>query len=330
MVIEGSHDYRGGGTERNEYAPEDVVEVPCPLCGASRSRHLYTEYEILEVVRCGACSLVYTSPRLREPERIYWGDRQEYREEARLIFEGTASHHRDPNYLEELDILARHREPGRLLDVGCNMGMLLRLARDRGWEAVGVEPSPALASLAREELDLPVHQDFLHEISPDDTGRFDAVALSDVLEHITDPLPFLRDARRFLAPGGILFVKVPNARWNLLKQRVLALVGRRPRQGVWDAYEHVVHYTDTTLSRLLSDAGFAVVQMTHGRPVQVPVWHLHVGRYYQYPSPWCMDWRRYAARRLLHWLSWPERWLRLGTIGSLASNIIAVATAGED
>jgi 2-polyprenyl-3-methyl-5-hydroxy-6-metoxy-1,4-benzoquinol methylase len=64
---------------------------------------------------------------------------------------------------------------------------------------------------------------------------FDVVALSDVFEHITAPLQFLADAARLLKPDGILYVKVPNARWNLWKQGVLARLGKRPVQGLWDS-----------------------------------------------------------------------------------------------
>ena len=60
--------------------------------------------------------------------------------------------------MEELELIETYvPEKGRFLDVGCNMGMLLRLARCRGWEPVGVEPSPALHRIATEELGLTVH-----------------------------------------------------------------------------------------------------------------------------------------------------------------------------
>lgn len=324
-MFQQTHDYERGGTQKDSYEESEVIDVPCPMCGGTERTRLYEEYEILGIVRCGRCDLIYTSPRLREPEKIYWGERDDYYAEAKLIFQGKRRHHRDPNYLEELRLIERFAPKGRLLDVGCNMGMLLRLARDRGWEAVGVEPSPSLASLAVEELGLQVHQCFLNEVPDRLDKTFDVVTLSDVFEHVSDPLDMLGQARRLLKPGGTLYVKVPNAKWSILKQRVVGLLGRRPRQGIWDSYEHVVHYTDRTLRAMLAKAGFEVLTLRLARPVQIPVWHLHVGHYYQYPSPFSLDWKRYAMRALLHRAGFLERALRFGSVGLLPPSLAVMA-----
>lgn len=325
-LITEARDYVRGGTQKDVYSPDEVVVVPCPLCGGESRSPIYDEHGAVVVTRCDSCSLIYTSHRIHEPEKIYWGDADLYHAEARLIFEGKAPHHRDPNYLEEIRLIERHRGRGRLLDVGCNLGGLLRIASRRGWEAVGVEPSPSLCSI-NARLGLEIHNSFLHELPTDLEGSFDVVALSDVFEHICEPRQFLRTAARFLKKDGILYIKVPNARWSIFKQRILALLGRRPSQGVWDSCEHVVHYTDDTLTKMLEQSGFRPLQITTGRPVQTPVWHEYVGHYYQYPSPWFLDWKRHLGRSLCHRLALCERLGRLGSVGYLAPNIVAVAQA---
>lgn len=324
-LIQDSHAYERGGTQQEEYSIQEVVTVPCPMCGSDARTRIYTEHGAVGVSRCLSCSLIYTSPRIKSPEQVYWGDAAKYYTEARLIFEGRAPHHRDPNYLQELQLIERYKSPGRLLDVGCNMGMLLRLASQRGWTPVGVEPSPSLARLATEHLGLDVFNCFVDELPESELASFDVIALSDVLEHICDPLTFLTDVTRFLSDNGIIYIKVPNARWNLFKQKALGSVGRAPKLGVWDSYEHVVHYTDTTLTRLLGTVDLHPFRITTGKPIQAPIWHQLVGHYYLHPSPWFLDWKRYAGRSLFYWLSWPERLLRRGSIGYFAPNIVAVA-----
>jgi SAM-dependent methyltransferase len=317
-------EYERGGTQKDEYSVEEVVAVPCPLCGAADGPTLCVEHGAIGIKRCSKCSLIYTSPRIRDPEEVYWGDHEKYVTEARMIFSGQASHHRDPNYLEELGLIEAHAPAkGRLLDVGCNMGMLLRLARDRGWEAVGVEPSPALHRIATEQLGLEVHNCFVEALPDSEHHSFDVVALSDVFEHVTAPRQLLEHVAQLLRPGGLLYVKVPNARWSLLKQR-LPVGGGRSR-GAWDSYEHVVHYTEPTLRAMLQSQGFESLLVTTSRPVQVPVWHEYVGQYFQYPSPWILDWKRHVGRRAFHALARLERLLRRREIGYCASNLVALA-----
>ncbi len=323
-LIAECQDYIRGGKQKKEYARDEVVEVACPLCRSERREPLYTEHGAIGVSRCLACALIYTSPRLRAPEQVYCGDAALYYEEARLIFDGKTGHHRDPNYLAEIQTLEQYKKIGKILDVGCNMGMLLRLAMKRGWNCVGLEPSPSLAELAKKH-GFPVWNHFLHDVPESENESFDAVAFSDVFEHITEPLPFLQHAARLLKSDGVLYVRVPNAMWNIFKQRMLAVVGKHPRQGLWDAYEHVVHYTDQTLRAMLTKSGFRILKLSTEAPIQTPNWHEHVGHYYQYPTPWFMDIKRKAIRTLFYRVSGFERLLRLGSLGYLAQNVVAVA-----
>ena len=323
-MSDAQQEYERGGTQQTTYRADEVVDVPCPYCGATDSSHLYTEYGSIQIVRC-TCSQIYTSPRIKSPEAIYWGDRDAYHREARLIFEGRATHHRDPNYLEELRLIERFRTPGTFLDVGCNMGMLLRLAVARGWSGIGVEPSPSLAGLARDELGLEVLNCFLHEVPDSHNGNYDIVALSDVFEHVSEPLAMLSEVNRLLKPDGLLYVKVPNASFNVFKQKMSGLRGRPPQHGVWDSYEHVVHYTDKTLRRMLHKGGFDVLKLFAARPVQIPAWHHHVGQYFQYPSPIALDWKRHVGRAAFHALGKVERGLRFGSVGYLSSSLAVVS-----
>jgi SAM-dependent methyltransferase len=323
-LVAESQDYVRGGTQKDNYSPDEVMEVRCPLCASEDCERLYMEHGAIGISRCLVCSLIYTSPRIHSPEQIYWGDASIYHEEARLIFEGKAAHHRDPNYLSEIRAIERYRKAGRFLDVGCNMGMLLRLAVKRGWNCVGLEPSPALAELAQKH-GFPVWNCFMHGVPESENASFDVVALSDVFEHIAEPHSFLRQGTRLLKPDGLLYVKVPNARWNIFKQKILGLVGKPPRQGLWDSYEHVVHYTDQTLKRILTEGGFRVLEISTEAPIQTPNWHEYVGHYYQYSTPWFMDIGRKAVRTAFYRLSSVERLLRLGSLGYFAQNVVAIA-----
>jgi SAM-dependent methyltransferase len=201
--------------------------------------------------------------------------------------------------------------------------MILRHAQKRGWDVVGVEPSKTQADICTKH-GFKVYNCFLDQL-PAEVGLFDVVTLSDVFEHITEPVSFLQQASRYLKAEGILFVKVPNGKWSLFKQKLLTLAGRRPEQGIWDSYEHVVHYSDKTLRAMLRKGGFETLNIRVDPPVQIPNWHEYVGRYYQYPTPIWMDWKRKLVRRAMYRISSVERLFRFGSVGYLAPNLVAIA-----
>lgn len=150
--------------------------------------------------------------------------------------------------------------------------------------------------------------------------------MTDVFEHIGDPKALLREVRRILKPDGIVFIKVPNGLFNLFKLKVQKLIGQPHMLDIFDSYEHVVHYSSQTLKRLLEAEGFRIRFQSIARPIQLPVWHYYVGQYYQYPSPWTLDWKRQTARSILYWGSRVESLLRFGDIGWLAPNIVVIVS----
>jgi len=101
------------------------------------------------------------------------------------------------------------RPGGRLLEVGCGGGAILKNLRDLGWEAEGVDFDPAAVANAREK-GLTVHLGHLAaQCFP--AAHFDAIVVSHVIEHVHDPLRLLRECRRLLHPEGTLVVLTPNA-----------------------------------------------------------------------------------------------------------------------
>ena len=317
-------DYDKGGQEKDNYTLAEVEQGKCPLCRTSQFDHLYTERGVLGVVRCLSCGLIYVNPRLKNPERVYWGQADKYFEEAKLIFSGFAKHHRDVNYLEDLRRIKRFKPSGRLLDIGTNMGFFLRMAKGQGWDLYGVEPSPSLSEMARKYFGLNIKNAYLKDAGFE-SNYFDVVTMTDVFEHIADPAGLLNEIKRILKPDGILFIKVPNGLFNLFKLRMAKLTGRLKDYDIFDSYEHVIHYSGALLKKMLQQHGFKITYQNIGRPIQLPVWHNYVGAYYQYPCPWRLDYKRQTARRALFYLSKIEFYLSGKRVGYLAPNIVVIA-----
>jgi SAM-dependent methyltransferase len=184
------------------------------------------------VLRCRVCGLGYRQTRPDEEQlaRLYRAlDGEVYEADGRGRAQTAARH---------LRIVRRERTTGRLLDVGCASGAFLRCAADAGWRVVGVEPAAALAARARtllagrgEVLGVSLQEACLPAAS------FDAVTLWDVLEHVPDPVDFLRTGAALLKPGGHLYANVPDleslqarvlrTRWPLLLPEHLTYFSRR-------------------------------------------------------------------------------------------------------
>ena len=321
-------DYERGGRQKEYYQEDEVVKRSCPLCNYSDYLEIYRERGAIGIVRCQNCSLIYTNPMVKEPEKNYWGKAEQYYEEARLIFNGTAKCHRDPSYIEDLKIIERIMPTGDFLDIGTNVGFFLRHTRGKKWNVFGIEPSPSLSDMARKHFGLNVKTSYLEEAGFED-NFFDIVTMTDVFEHVAEPKKMLLGIRRVLKKGGILFIKVPNGNYNLLKLWLAKIAKNLQDYDIFDSYEHLTHYTQGTLKRILEECGFKVAKTFMGRPVQLPVWHRYVGHFYEYPSPWVLDIKNHMLRILFYWIAKVEFLIRFGTIGYFAPNIIMIAAKKE-
>lgn len=134
-----------------------------------------------------------------------------------------------------------------LLDVGCGNGGYLALARQCGWETVGIEPDPAAARLAARQ-GLSILEGGL-ELLDDRRECFDAITLSHVIEHVHAPLSLLQQCHRLLKPGGMLWIETPNV--NSLGHKVFGAHWR----GL-EAPRHLVLFSAGALRQALLIAGF--------------------------------------------------------------------------
>jgi len=144
-----------------------------------------------------------------------------------------------------LERIASHRplpRTGRALDIGCGNGRFLRAfgARHPLWRLTGTEfdaqHKTTVENLPQVEM---LHAGPLSDLK----GSYDFISLIHVLEHIADPVAFLRLVITKLTDGGILFVELPNYTTNPFELLIA---------------DHATHYTLSSGTRLLGLGGFAI------------------------------------------------------------------------
>ncbi len=230
---------------------------------------LVTRAKKFDVIACAVCGFRHVVP-LPDPAEMERAYRETYYTEEKPSFLAHAGEDQEWAQLfqsDRLECLEKLLPPSRrhLLDVGCGPGFFLKTARERGWQALGLEPSKQAAAHAR-ELGLEVVEGFFNAETASGLGRFDVVNLNNVLEHVPDPADVVARARSLLTTGGLLSLTVPNdyTPFQASARASLAL----PEW--WVAPPHHLNYFDfDSLSHLVRKAGFDVREKTTSFPMEV-------------------------------------------------------------
>jgi SAM-dependent methyltransferase len=239
------------------------------FAGHDHDGPLITRAKGYDIIACAVCGFRHVVP-LPDPaelERVY---RQTYYREEKPTFLAHASEDQEWAKLaqkDRLECFERLLGAGRrrLLDVGSGPGFFLNTAKERGWSVLGLEPSRQAAAHAR-SLGLEIVEGFFNQETAPTLGRFDAVHLSNVLEHMPDPVLVISLVRDLIAPKGLVCLNVPNDFTPLQASARTSLSLKE----WWVAPPHHLNYFDfDSLSSLIARHGFEVREKTTSFPMEL-------------------------------------------------------------
>ena len=227
---------------------------PCLVC-RSQDFEDVGEAEGLVIERCGQCGFMQPEKRIAKDQLHkfysldYWKAYQSLHGLAEI--ESRALY--DYNHaLSRVFLLKRFRPSGRLLDIGCGLGALVRRAGEFGYKSAGLEMDPALAELARAYYGITVFTGGLDALGPLQRRR-DIVTMFDVFEHLYDPDRDLTKIHGMLSPGGLFVMETFHTDCDSFAANPMGHPDCKP-------IEHVGMYKEEHLDALVARNGFEVAE----------------------------------------------------------------------
>ena len=238
-----------------ESAAPDAWIGTCINCGsADVSPYLaapdrfYGSSDLYKLIGCESCLLVWLVNRPRQ-ERMSMHYGADY---AKVI--AAAGRRPDTRWLARVETLKKYKRTGVILDVGCSCGSFLSTLEQREWKKYGMDISPQAAKVAHA---VPGAQVFVGDISdaPYLPESFDAITCFDVFEHLAHPPNVLESISRWLRPGGVFYVQVPN----------IHSAGARIFGSYWYALElprHFYFFSPMSLTAMAKASGLEVASIS--------------------------------------------------------------------
>ena len=188
----------------------------CRLCGAGELHTVYSgpiraggadsgKVNGFSIRGCAACGIEFLDPFPEDTEAYYTG--KEYWEDHHGPVNVAKLHakHGPEQRRWFYEVGGETLRGKRVVDFGCGAGIFLDMAKGLAAETIGVD----LAEHFREHLQSHGHR-FLRGSDGLADESVDVVVSFDTLEHVPDPVDFLKEIRRVLKPGGQAFLGMPN------------------------------------------------------------------------------------------------------------------------
>ena len=237
----------------------------CPLCGSpGKLRFRLQSYDIH---RCQSCNADFNASFVGGGADGQLFSREYFEVQHKEAFAHQLQDYRlDPSlpvFARRLAQIEQAIGVGRVVDVGPGLGTFLRLARDRGWHAEGVEMSAFASDYIRRTHRLDVFTGDLTQFAAQTEQLFDLITFWDSVEHVAEPLEVLEAARRLLSPTGYLVIATDN--FDCLVANIGVALYRASGGRVRYPIERVfidrnrTYFTQQSLLALLARLGWRVV-----------------------------------------------------------------------
>ena len=221
-------------------------QITCPVCFSSPKSSPIT----MGKVSCASCGVSWTY----FPDTLNTAEL--YRDEVYAVVDNRQSIFEKIIFSEAKKVLKQASlispKATELLDFGSGKGQFLAMAKELGWNGIGIETEQARADFAREKYGVEVRCELYQEgkIGSELAGL---ITLNHVLEHLPQPMVLLEKlVKSNLSTNGLLYIEVPRAdSWQA------KIAGDQWMH--WDIPKHLTHWTEPVLVVQMRKLGFAPI-----------------------------------------------------------------------
>lgn len=237
--------------------------IKCPVCEYPDARFAFPLHDRIlgavsgsfELYECSSCGLLFqrneglTEDQLRDfyPSGYWWSGRDTWTSQLEREYRERVLRWDQISFLKR-SLPAAQKQT--LLDIGCGAGTLVKLANEEGFDAFGLEQSERAVRAASQENGGRIFHGSLQDLI-ESHRRFDVVVMLHTLEHLLDPLGYLKKIGGVMNRPGHLVVQVPNR--ASYQARILG-----SRWYGLDCPRHIFNFTPYALLHLLGRAGFRI------------------------------------------------------------------------
>lgn len=196
--------------------------INCPLCNSNKignaiQSHIEPgithEFSLHDCMNCG---IQFWIPLIMPPASYYENAIGDYEEFHTSGSDEIKWWHK--TFMENFPNL---HIKGKVLDIGCADGRLLKALQYIGWDVFGIDFDSRSVEVAKKKIgNERVKAISLEEfIQISEPNSFDLITFFEVLEHQTDPIKFINDVLKLLKPGGMIAGSVPNNARYIVRKR---------------------------------------------------------------------------------------------------------------
>ena len=227
--------------------------MKCAICKGEKFKKIsmrVRDSSRYKIVKCQNCNLLQLSPRpsVDEDRKFYDQNRQ-----SKNIGEPTDLKIIRKKHLQDTirrgEMVSRYvQKNNTILDIGSGYGFFLEEMYNRGYDITGVEISEEGRRISSKVTNVKVLNINLYE-NDTDLPIFDCITLFHVLEHVNDPIRFLKIIKKHLNNNGKLIIEVPNT------DDILLDACKEYRDFFWQR-AHLFYFNAETLKKIIQKAGF--------------------------------------------------------------------------